>query len=103
MNKRDLYRLHHRNLGLSKFLGSEGGHVLGATVVVRRGCTSTFLGNMNRKLTEWVSGPESVLHEKQTVGTVTASRKMLTLQALSSSLIASTAKRGCLGREKAFG
>ena len=40
--------------------------------------------------------------EKQTVGTVTASHKMLTLQALSSSLNASTAKRGCLGREKAL-
>ena len=42
-------------------------------------------------------------HEKQTVGTVTASHKMLTLQALSSSLNAGTAKRGCLGRGKAFG
>ena len=34
---------------------------------------------------------------KQTVGTVTASHKMLSLQALSSSLNAGTAKRGCLG------
>ena len=41
--------------------------------------------------------------EKQTVGTVTTSHKMLTLQALSSSLNAGTAKRGCLGRGKAFG
>ena len=37
--------------------------------------------------------------EKQTVGTVTASHKMLTLQALSSSFNAGTAKRGCLGKE----
>ena len=35
--------------------------------------------------------------EKQAVGTVTASHKVLTLQALSSSLNAGTAKRGCLG------
>ena len=41
--------------------------------------------------------------ENLTVGTVTASHKTLTLQALSSSLNASTAKRGCLGRGKAFG
>ena len=41
--------------------------------------------------------------KKQTVGTVTASPNMLTLQALSSSLNAGAAKRGCLGREKAFG
>ena len=41
--------------------------------------------------------------EKQTAGTVTASHKMLTLQALSSSLHAGTAKRGCLGRGKALG
>ena len=40
---------------------------------------------------------------KQTVGTVTASHKMLTVQELSSSLYAGTAKRGCLGRGKAFG
>ena len=36
-------------------------------------------------------------------GTVTASHKILTLQALSSSLNAGTAKRGCLNRGKAFG
>ena len=42
-------------------------------------------------------------HEKQTVGTVAASHHMLTLQALSGSLNAGTAKRGCLGRGKAFG
>ena len=41
--------------------------------------------------------------EKQTLGTVTASHKMLTLHALSSSLNAGTAKRGCLGRGEAFG
>ena len=41
--------------------------------------------------------------EKQTVDTVAASQKMLTLQALSSSRNAGTAKRGCLGRGKAFG
>ena len=40
--------------------------------------------------------------EKQTVGTVTASRKMPTLPALSSSRSAGTAKRGCLGRGKAL-
>ena len=40
--------------------------------------------------------------DKQTVGTVTASDKILTLQALSSSLSAGTAKRGCLGQGKAF-
>ena len=40
--------------------------------------------------------------EKQTVGAVTASHKMLSLQALSSSLNASTAKRGSLSRGKAF-
>ena len=37
------------------------------------------------------------------MGTVTASQKMLTLQALSSSLNAGTAKGGCLGRGEAFG
>ena len=41
--------------------------------------------------------------EKQTLGTVTASHKMLTLQALSSSLNAGTAKRGSLGQGKACG
>ena len=38
--------------------------------------------------------------EKQTVGNVIASHKILTLQALSSSLNAGTAKRGCLSRGK---
>ena len=41
--------------------------------------------------------------EKQTVCTVTASHKILSLQALLSSLSAGTAKRGCLSRGKAFG
>ena len=41
--------------------------------------------------------------EKQAVGTVTPSHKMLNLQALSSSLNAGTAKRGWRGRGKAFG
>ena len=41
--------------------------------------------------------------EKQTVDTVTASHRMLSLQALSSSLNAGTAKRGFLGQGKAFG
>ena len=41
--------------------------------------------------------------KSRTVGTVTASHKMLTLQALSSSLNAGTAKRGFLGQGKAFG
>ena len=40
--------------------------------------------------------------EKQPVGTVTASHKILTLQALSSSLNSGTGKRGCLSRGKAF-
>ena len=40
---------------------------------------------------------------KQTVGTVSASHKVLTLQALSNSLNAGTAKRGCLGRGEALG
>ena len=40
--------------------------------------------------------------KKQTVGTVTASHEMLSLQALSSSLNAGTAKRGFFGQGKAF-
>ena len=49
------------------------------------------------------SGDRRRAPEKQTVGTVTASHKMLTPQALSISLNAGTAKRGSLGREEAFG
>ena len=41
--------------------------------------------------------------KQQTLGTVIASHKMLTLQTLSSSLIAGTAQRGCLSQGKAFG
>ena len=41
--------------------------------------------------------------EKQPVSTVTASHKMLTLQALSSSLNASTARKGCMGQGQVFG
>ena len=40
--------------------------------------------------------------EKQTVAIVAASHEMLILQALSSTLSSGTAKRGCLGRGKAF-
>ena len=49
------------------------------------------------------SGEPRRAPEKQTVSTVTASHKMLTLQALSSSLNAGTAKKGCLGRGEASG
>ena len=48
-------------------------------------------------------GTPPKVRKKKTVGTVTASHKMLTLQALSISLIAGTAKRGFLARGKAFG
>ena len=58
---------------------------------------------LGRKLLLTTSGDPRRAPEKQTVGTVTASHKMLTLQALSSSLNAGTAKRGCLGRGEAFG
>ena len=58
---------------------------------------------LGRKLLLTPSGDLRRAPEKQTVGTVTASCKMLRLQALSSSLNASTAKRGCLGRGEAFG
>ena len=49
------------------------------------------------------SGDPPKVPKKQTVGTVMASHKMLTLQALSSSLNACTAKRDFLGQGKAFG
>ena len=49
------------------------------------------------------SGDPRRTPEKQTLGTVTASHKILTLQALSSSLNAGTVKWGCLGRGEAFG
>ena len=41
--------------------------------------------------------------EKEPLDTVSASHKMLTLQALSSSLNAGAAKGGCLGRGEALG
>ena len=53
--------------------------------------------------TVWTpSGDPRRAPEKQTVGTVTASHKMLTLQALSSSLNASTAKGGLPGPRRGF-
>ena len=59
---------------------------------------------LGRKLLLTLSGdPRSRTPEKQTVGTVTASQTMLTLQALSSSLHAGAAKGACLGRGEAFG
>ena len=58
---------------------------------------------LGRKLLLTPSGDPRRAPEKQTVGTGTASHKMLTLQAVSSSLNAGTAKRGCLGRGEAFG
>ena len=48
-------------------------------------------------------GPPERVPEKQTVGTVTASHRMLSLQALSSSLNAGTAKRGFLGQGRLLG
>ena len=57
---------------------------------------------LGRKLLLTLSGDPRRAPEKQTVGTLTASHKMLTLHALSSSLNAGTAKRGCLGRGEAF-
>ena len=57
---------------------------------------------LGRKLLLTPSGDIRRAPEKQTVGTVTASHKMLSLQAPSSSLNASTGKRGCLGRGEAF-
>ena len=58
---------------------------------------------LGRKLLPTPSSDPRRAPEKQTVGTVTASHKMLTLQALSSSLIAGTARGGCLGQGEAFG
>ena len=55
-----------------------------------------------RRLLLTPQGPPNV-PEKQTLGTVTASHSMLTLQALSSSLNADTAKRCFLGQGKAVG
>ena len=58
---------------------------------------------LGRKLLLTPSADPRRTPEKQTLGTVTASHKMLTLQALSSSLNAGTAKGGCVGRGEAFG
>ena len=49
------------------------------------------------------SSDPSRTSEKQTVGTVTTSHKMLTPQALSSSQNAGAEKRGCLGEERLLG
>ena len=58
---------------------------------------------LGRKLLLTPSGdPRTAPPEKQTVGTVTASHKMLTLQALWSSLNANTAKRAASARREAF-
>ena len=54
--------------------------------------------DLGRKLLLTPSGDPPRTLEKHSVATVTASHKMLTLQALSSSLTAGTARRGCLGR-----
>ena len=58
---------------------------------------------LGRRLLLTPFGDPPKVPEKQTVGTVTASHKMLSLQALSSSLNAGTAKRGSLDQGKAFG
>ena len=58
---------------------------------------------LGRKLLLTFPGDPRRTPEKQTLGTVTASRKMLTLQAFSSSLNAGTAKGGCVGRGEACG
>ena len=57
---------------------------------------------LGRKLLLNPSGDSCRAPEKQTVGTVTASHKMLTLQALSSSLNADNAKRGLPGPRRGF-
>ena len=57
---------------------------------------------LGRKQLLTPSGDPRRAPEKQTMGTVTASHKTPTLQALSSSLNAGTAKSGFLGRGEAF-
>ena len=57
---------------------------------------------LDRKLLLTPSGDPRRAPEKQTVGTVTASHKMPTLQALPSSLNAGTAKRGWPGPRRGF-
>ena len=79
-------------------------------------CTGVYQADPNNKVYTEQMDAEGLGHklllthpgdpkgpEKPTVGTVTASPYKLTLEALSSSLNAGTAKRGCLGRGKAFG
>ena len=58
---------------------------------------------LGRRLLLTPSGDPRTTPGKQTVGTVTASQKMLSLQALSSFLNAGPAKGGCLGRGEAPG
>ena len=58
---------------------------------------------LGRKLLLTPLATHNKMPEKQTVGTLPASHKMLTLQALSSSINESTVKRGRLSRGKAFG
>ena len=58
---------------------------------------------LGRKLLLTPSGDPRGTPEMQTVSAVTASPKMLTLQALSSSLNAGAAKGGCPSRGDAFG
>ena len=57
---------------------------------------------VGRKLLLTFAGDPCRAPEKQTVGSVKPSHKMLTLQALSSSLNAGTAKGGYLGRGEVF-
>ena len=61
------------------------------------------LGSQTAADTPFTPGEPQKTPQKQTLGTVTKSNDMLTLQALSSSLNSGTAKRGCLGRGKAVG
>ena len=58
---------------------------------------------LGRKLLLTPSDDPRRAPEKQTVGTVTASHKMLTLQALSSSLNTATAKGAAWAEERLFG
>ena len=81
------------------FLGAQsGGFGWGSKSYVEK--MYVFFSSLELLLTPPATPGEP--HEKQTVGTVTASHKMLTLQALSSSLNAGIAKRGCQGRGEAF-
>ena len=57
---------------------------------------------LGRKLLLTPSGDPRRAPEKQTVGALTASQKMLTLQALSSSLDAGAAKGGVPGLRRGF-